>query len=408
MVFLFGFCIEFNMVTGIGGGQAAAVGNYGYRLIDFASFGALGLIAFHSLLPGRILSLGFYALMVGVMFFPQVLSFDQQTAVLSYRYILYSFAALYLVVVINEGGALDWFCWGLIIGLLATLAVFAVQDSVYYSKLSDWGLMPRYAPRAFTGEGGIWRFAGLSGHPNEAGHVAALSAAAGAYFAIVRRKFLPIVIVAAGLIAVFYYTRSRAGFFAGGATISLSLLIAQGRVTFFRFTVMLIVVIISLVLLSQIDFVASRFTDDRLASSNITDRVGSTLYGLHLLLAQPFGTPIVVVMTTLVSYSGQSTPHNGLIFFGVVFGLVPLLILLWAFTSSVRVHAKTDIFFAFLTLQVVLSFFFEQLTGSCSYEFVICLLIGHAFLRTRIGRLMARSAGPISQYSFAPMHRRLG
>src|SRR5262249_39947717 len=137
------------------------------------------------------------------------LSPDSRTHVLAYRYMLYSVAALYVVLVMTE--ALDWFCWGLIAGLLANIPIFVIQNSEYASELIDWGFIPRYAESVFLGGAGTFlRYSGIFSHPNEAGHAAALSAAAGAYFAIARRRFLPTIIITAGLVAVFYYARSRA------------------------------------------------------------------------------------------------------------------------------------------------------------------------------------------------------
>jgi hypothetical protein len=82
--------------------------------------------------------------------------------------------------------------------------------------------------------------------------------------------------------------------------------------------------------------------------------------------------------------------------------------LLLACLVSLRVRAGKDIFFAFLALQVALSLLFEQLPGTCSYEFAICLLISHAYLRTRIGgELAARSSGRTFWRSFAPLRRDL-
>jgi hypothetical protein len=298
----------------------------------------------------------------------------------------------------------------LIIGLLATIPIFVIQDSQYSSKLIEWGLTAPYAQDEFIGSGGDFiRYAGLSGHPNEAGHVAALSAAAAAYFAYARRKFLPAVIVSVGLLAVFYYARSRAGLFAGGTVVGLSLIVARGRVNFVRLTVMLGIVVLSVFLVLQIDFVAARFSDDVAESSNIADRLGSALAGLQVLLAHPFGLPIDVFSSEVFSLSGGlPTPHNGFIFFGGIFGLLPLLALLTVCVVSLRVRDDKDVFFALFTLQITLSLFFEQLPGTCSYEFAICLLMGHTYLRTRIGReLTAKSPGRAFRRSFAQLRRGL-
>ena len=408
LAFFFGFCIEFDMLLGIGGEVASANGLYGFRLLDFACFGAVALLGFYSLAPSRILSLALYGLIVGILFSATALSSDQQTMILAYRYMLYSIAALYVVVLINEAAALEWFCWGLIIGLLATIPIFAMQASAYASKLIDWGLIPPYAQAAFMGAGGDFiRYAGLTGHPNEAGHVAALSAAAGAYFAFVRRKFLPTLIVAAGLMAVFYYARSRAGLFAGGSVLALSFVAAQARFTFFRFTVTLAAVIITVVLASQLDFVASRFSDDAAESINITERVTSTLAGLQILLAHPLGLPINTFSSYVLSQTvSVSTPHNGFIFFGGIFGVLPLAMLLVVCVANLRVRDDKDVFFAFLALQVSVSLLFEQLPVSCSYQLAICIMMAHTYIRTGIGSALVFGSPDRSfRGTFEPLRR---
>ena len=384
--FLFGFCIQFNILVGGGGEREAATGGYGYRLIDFVALGTIGLLGLYSFVSHRILSLAFYGLIVGVLFVASSASSDPRTAILSYHYVLYSFAALYLAVVLDDLACLQRFCWGLIIGLLATIPIFALQSSVYSSMLTDWGLTPGYT-RAFVDvQSGYVRYSGLSGHPNEAGHVAALSAAAAAYFAFVQRRFLPVALVAAGLMAVFYYTRSRGGLISGGAILAIPFAFSRGRATLLRFVVMSALAVFLLVLVSQIDFVASRFSDDPNATDNVSDRLDSILSGLQVMLAHPFGTPIGEFLSSVAAGSGGvASPHNGFIFFGGVFGILPLLVFLVACGVGLHVRDDIDVFFALLILQVGLSLLFEQLPGSYSYAIVLCLIVARSFFRTRIG-----------------------
>ena len=91
----------------------------------------------------------------------------------------------------------------------------------------------------------------------------------------------------------------------------------------------------------------------------------------------------------------MGSPHDGFIFFGGIFGLPPLALLLAAFVAGFRVRNETDIFFALFTAQVTLSFLFEVLPGSYSYAFALCLIGAKAFIRTPIGReLAAQTARP--------------
>ena len=401
-----GLCLEFNILVGGGGEGASATGGYGYRLIDFVALGAACLLAIHALAPRRILPLAVYGLVAAVMFATPALSTDPRTAILAYHYMLYSLAALYVAIVIDDVAALEWFCWGLIVGLLAILPIFFIQDSVYASKLVEWGLAPGYA----SAMGGIgweaFRYSGLSGHPNEAGHVAALSAAAGAYFGLVRRRFMPVIVVFLGLMVVFYYTWSRGGLIAGGAILAIPFLVARGRVSISRLALTCVILLVVVAVMSQLDFVAFRFTGDPNANNNVSDRMDSILAGLQVLLANPLGLPIDDFLSRVASDSGGvGSPHDGFIFFAGIFGLAPLALLLLAFASCLRIRDKVDVFFALFVAQISLSFMFEILPGSYPYAFVLCLVGARAFIRTPIGcelKIGAVHSGRRSALDFRP------
>ena len=143
--------MEFNMLTGIGGEVASSSGLYGFRLLDLVSFGAVGLLAFYSLIPRHILSVFLYALIVAILFSPQLLSYDPQTTTLAYRYMLYSLAALYVVMVIDEVPALEWLCWGLIVGLVATVPIFVVQEFCVLLKVDRLGFDAPLCPSGILG-----------------------------------------------------------------------------------------------------------------------------------------------------------------------------------------------------------------------------------------------------------------
>ena len=382
IAFLLGFCIQFNVLLGGDGEGAAATGGFGYRLFDFICLVLVGLLGLYSLTPRRILSLALYLLIAGALFIGSALSPDPRTAILAYHYFLFSLAALYAVIILSDVAALEKFCWGLIGGLLATVPIFIIQDFNLCIEAGRVGLIPGYSQEAFYGG----RYAGLNGHPNEAGHVAALSASAGAYFAFARRRFLPLCLVSAGLLAVFFYTQSRGGLVAAAAIVSIPFLIGRGRINPLRFAVMSAAGLVSIFLLSQVDFIGSRFGDDPNQSDNIAQRLESIKSGLEVVLTRPLGSPIDDFMSYVSAGSGGTTsPHNGFIFFGGVFGLLPLAIFLVACVVNLRVKEDGDIFFTLLTAQISLSFLFEQLPGSYAYAFMMCLLCARAFIKTPVG-----------------------
>ncbi len=387
-VFLVGFSIQFNVLIGGSGGGMAETGAYGYRFTDYIALGAVGLLGLYALAPQRLFPLGLFGLAVGALFFFAMLSPDPRTSILAKHYILYSLAGIYVATIVNDPAALSRFCWGLILGGLATVPIFSLESAGYSSALIDWGLVPGYS-HVFAGiVRNLPRYSGLSGHPNEAGHVAALSAAAGAYFAYVQRRFLPLVLAAGSILFIFYYTWSRGGLVAGGVVLFIPLLFSRGRTEVWRLPVMIFAFVIVLVAISQLDFVISRFEDDPNVSNNIAGRIDSTMYALGALLSHPFGTSIEDFYSIVGSGTGgTSSAHNGFLFFGGIFGLLPLLVLLTAFLANFLIRDETDIFFVFLTLQVGLSYLFEQLSGSYSYAFITCIMISRLFLKTRFGAL---------------------
>ena len=122
-----------------------------------------------------------------------------------------------------------WFCTGIIAGLCGSIGIFVLQNaSIARSTLLSWGLIAGYAHDYGGYIRETPRYSGLWGHPNEAGHVGALASAAGIYFYIVERKIVPLAIVSAGLLALFYFTLSRGGLIAGFAPIAIALIIPRG------------------------------------------------------------------------------------------------------------------------------------------------------------------------------------
>jgi O-Antigen ligase len=387
-VFLVGFSIQFNVLIGGSGGGALETGTFGYRFSDYIALGAFGLLCLYALAPQRLLPLGVFGLFVAALFFFAMLSPDPRTSILAKHYILYSLAGIYVAMIVNDQAALSRFCWGLILGGLATVPIFSLESAGYSSALIDWGLVPGYS-HIFAGlVRSLPRYSGLSGHPNEAGHVAALSAAAGAYFAYVQRRYLPLALAAGSILLIFYYTWSRGGLVAGGVVLFIPFLFSRGRTEVWRLPLMIVSFVVVLVAITQFDFVISRFEDDPNVANNIAGRIDSTTYALGALLSHPFGTSMEDFYSIVGSGTGgTSSAHNGFLFFGGIFGVLPLLVLLTVFLANFIVRDETDIFFAFLTLQVSLSYLFEQLSGSYSYAFITSIMMSRLLLKTRLGAL---------------------
>src|SRR6202034_3091004 len=102
---------------------------------------------------------------------------------------------------------------------------------------------------------------------------------------------------------------------------------------------MLFLVALLTIFVSQIDFIASRFTEDANVSSNVADRLQSILTGMQVLIAFPLGLPINEYLSYVATDTGGvASPHNGFIFLGGVFGIIPLLAFVLACALNARVN----------------------------------------------------------------------
>jgi hypothetical protein len=390
LAFFFGFCIEFNILVGGNGEGAAATGGYGYRISDFLCLVAIVLLGLRALLTSRLVPLTVFAAAMVVLSAVRVLeptfADDPRTVILALHYLAYSFAGLYLAMLLYDEAARYAYCWGLVLGLLATVPIFVMQDLGQEDLLVRFGLLPGFYHVLHLDVGGTLRYAGLWGHPNEASHVAALAAPAGAYLFFVRRRMLPLVLTAAALFAVFYYTQSRGGLVAGGGILALSLLIGRrGNISILRFALACVGITISVELASQFEFFSSRFADPG-AAGNFADRLSSILYGVETVLTNPFGLSIYDFTEILAAGTGGvGSPHNGFLAFAGIFGWLPFAVLVVAMLRCLSIRSELDALFAFITLGLVFSFMFEELTLSYPYAFVTCMIVGHAFLTTGIG-----------------------
>ena len=390
--FSFGFFIQWNILIGGSGEGAAAVGGYGFRITDFLSVIGLALLGIHALSPRRVLASALFGLIVAVLIVPRILnsSVDPRTLILLEHYALYSFAGLYIAVLLSDSVACDRFCWGLIAGLLATIPIFVLQANEFTSALIDLGLVPAYYRILQITFAAASRYAGLWGHPNEASHVAALAAAAGAYFTVAYRRLLPLIIVAAAFVVIFWYTQSRGGFLAAGLTLCISVLVARQKGTKILPPLLpAILLIIGIIFALQIDFIASRLVYDPGTATNYEERTASLVAGLNIVLANPFGLPMTEFEALMRSDTGGiATPHNGFVFFAAVFGVVPFAILIAAFVANLKTKDTTDVFFAFFSLQIGISMLFEEVPLSYCYALSLCMILGRAYLKTPIGRIL--------------------
>ena len=322
---------------------------------------------------------------------------DPFTATIATHYLLYSLAGLYLAIVTSREIALTSLCWGLVAGLVGSVGLYALTDSgVPLSTLSSLGLAAGYAAEIGGYIRETPRFSGLWGHPNEAGHVAALASAGGAYLYITQRRIVPAALTALGLIATFYYTLSRGGIISGAAIMAIAVMVSRdGKIFTPRLIVGALLVGAVILASTQLDFIASRFESDQNASGNVAERLTSTIAGFWLIIAYPLGQSSDEFLSLLRAMTGGvGSPHNGFVFMGAVLGLPALIVLIWAIVMNLRLRMSGDLFFALLTLQICISFLFEQLPGTISYSFALGLLFARAYVKTPFGAVLVANAPP--------------
>ena len=389
LAFLFGFFSQFDILVGGNGEGAAATGGYGYRVSDLLCVVAIGLLGIRALSPRRLVPLAIFSIIIVAIAFIRILGPSlngDRSGVLAIHYLAYSFAALYLVTILEQKAARERFCWGLILGLLASVPVFILQGTDHVGELVSLGLIPGNFQVLHLDVGGPLRYSGLWGHPNEAGHVAALAAPAGAYFFFVQRRILPTALIAGALFVIFYYTQSRGGLMVGGGVLAIPFLFSQrGKINVFRFVIAGLAILISVVLISHLDFISSRFEDAGTAG-NFAERLNTIQFGLETVLAHPFGLSLTDFELIMASGTGGVPgSHDGLIFFGAIFGWLPLAFLITAVVRSLSVRSDADVFFALIASGLLFSSLFEEVPASYPFAFVICMIVGWAFLKTRIG-----------------------
>lgn len=403
------FFIEFDILIGGQTVGASAVGGYGYRISDAVCVVGILLLVTIAYNSARIVSLYIFAIVI-VMIFAPVLLFQEGFGVtVGTRYILYSLSGLFLVSVISAEEGMTWFCYGMIAGVAASAGIFVLQDSeISRSILLSWGLVAGYADQYGGYLRETPRYSGLWGHPNEAGHVGALAAGAGAYFYLGKRRIFPLVVLAISLCAYFYYTLSRGGLIAGAATIFIALIVPRdGKIADPKFLFSLLFAALLVLGASQFDLLTSRFASDANVQGNIQERIISTVTGLQIALSHPLGMSIDSFVSLLAGLTGGlSSPHNGFIFMGAILGSLPLIATILTLGINFRVREKVDLFFAYSSLQICLSMMFEQMPGSVPYIFMLSLLMARAFVRSKIGSPLISIAMP-SGLSVHPASARL-
>ena len=389
--FFFGFFSQCNLLIGGNGDGAAATGGYGYRVGDFLCVLAILLLGVRSLNPRRLVPLTIFSLLVVVLsllrYIEPTFFDDPRTVILALHYLGYAFGGLYLAIILEQVDARNGFCWGLILGLQSTVPIFVLQDTGYASTLVNLGLIPGYYAVLHLDIGETSRYSGLWGHPNEAGLVAALAAPGAAYLFFAQRRVVPLALAGAALIAIFYYTQSRGGLIAGGGVLAISLLSGRrGRIHILRLLLVGVALAIVVGLLSQIDFISSRFADPG-TQGNFTDRLNSILFGLGVVITHPFGMSMTDFASIMAAGTGGvATPHNGFIFFAAIFGWLPLAVLVVALARNLSISSDADALFAIISLGFIFTCMFEQVPGSYPFVFVLCMLVGRAFITTPVGR----------------------
>ena len=295
--------------------------------------------------------------------------------------LLYFVQATQLVILFRQPAGADSFAVGTLAGfagsLLILIAAAAGIDltAVGLAVPTD-GVEPEIVLFMKDKLGGLWT-AG-----NETGHVFAMAGAAAAYLWYRTGRSAIYLAYGVGLLVSFPLTNNRAGL----------ILPALFLVPILRRSVSVYAVlagaaaICALVMLfgatgyapvpEQLQSaIEQRFLADSHADSNILERLDSTIAGLQLILAHPFGLGTVSKENQLLMMSGVGTPHNAFVSLALQSGAFVVLALL---VGVVRIVLSPERFgpLAFYTvLFMVPSLMFEELSINQVFLFAFALVL---------------------------------
>jgi hypothetical protein len=393
MVGLFGFALQFNVLT-------STFGLPFQRLSDLLPFILIPWFGMRrSVLAdvfGNIAPLAGIVALIGasLVLKAHILAGD---VYLTLVLLLYVVQAFILLVLFRDRRIENAFCMGLLAGFLASLAVLLLAAKG--ASLEPFGLavpldgVDEELKSFFQDKlGGLW----ISG--NETGHVFALAGAAALILSLrYRQKAIYLAYVAALLVS-FPLTNNRAGLIM--PLLVLALLMRQNLRAPAILSVLglLGALLVAWSVTGEVPLpgtlaqaVERRFAEDTNVSSNVDERLLSGISALQLVVAYPFGVGEVARREELQALTGLVTPHNGFVSLALQSGLATLLLLLAGLVRILTAPAAAGPLLTYSAVFLIPSLMFEELSVNQYVLFVMALVVASLALSRDEAR---RSAGP--------------
>ncbi len=260
-----------------------------------------------------------------------LLTGDQQTLLLSGRWLLAIPWGLALLYTLQESSALRAFLNGMMWGLLVNIAIILLQVGGFDDALRAIGFSTAdtdFSQRVYR----TVRFPGLHGHHNASASVISLivPVSLALYIRFKVTVWLPLCSIGLLFLTV-HLTSTRSALLVAGLTLLLVLICVK-----MPRRALLLLALVSL--LSVVFFAVVgppggklRWADLVSTEENVGGRVTSSLSALRLSLEHPQGHGVSEGRQRLIAASAIPATHNAFLQASLFFGLLPAVAMVWAF-----------------------------------------------------------------------------
>jgi len=308
-----------------------------------------------------------------------LLTGDQQTLLLSGRWLLAIPWGLTLLFTLQESSALRAFLKGMMWGLLINIAIIFLQVGGFDSALRASGFSTAdtdFSQRVYR----TVRFPGLHGHHNASAAVISLivPVSLALYFRFKVTVWLPLCSIGLLFLAA-HLTSTRSPLLVAGLTFLLVL--ACVKMPRRALLLLALVSLLSIVFFAVVGPPGGklRWADLVSTEENVGGRVTSSLSALRLSLEHPQGHGVSVGRQQLIAASAIPATHNAFLQASLFFGLLPAIAMLWAFIYLCwrMLHgARNTAFWAgVFALHLGCLFFFEEHLNNATFMILTNWLI---------------------------------
>ncbi|MBP1183106.1 hypothetical protein [Methylobacterium sp. PvR107] len=376
-VFLLGLALQFNVLT-------SSFGLPFQRLSDLLPFLLIPWLGLRRAVIAEALRnvapIGAIVVLLGASI---VLKAHQQggDVYLTLVLLLYVVQAFILLVLFRDRRIENAFCIGLLMGMLASLAVLFLASTG--ASLERFGLavpldgVDEELKLFFQDKlGGLW----ISG--NETGHVFALGGAAALLLSLRYRLRVIYLVYFAALLASFPLTNNRAGLF-----MPLFVLAVLMRRNLRPSLVLAVLGVLGGLLLAWsltgeiplpgtlAQAIERRFTEDTNVAGNADERFLSGITALQLVVEYPFGLGEVARRDELRALTGLVTPHNAFVSLALQSGIAAALLLIAGLVRILLAPAVSGPLLTYSALFLIPSMMFEELSVNQYFLFFMAFVL---------------------------------